>query len=246
MSAENKGGEIVPFKLKGTELDIKFEVPSKTDLSLKHLKGIFNAWERGTMVDRYGRIWICQTELHNVLRITKENARYYLLAIEEKYQIETDGNRYILGSEIYRLLDILIQASGSVRTAEYAKYSDSTYRLFRDSHQAENIRAKYYETIKLHKRTLKATRIKQLKLKNDELTGKPLREDCEFSHIKDSKIFLHLADKFWNGLVLNKETHVAITDAEIKDEEQLLNLCEKKGWNKNWYPVFSKSLESYQ
>lgn len=247
MTTEGRNYEIVPYRLHASELGVKFEVPSETTLSLKHLRGIGNAWFRGAKVDRYGRIWICQSELHNVLRTTKENARYFLLKIEEKYQTKLDGKIHIQGSAVSHLLDELIQSAGSFRTAQYARYSEEIYRIIRDSDKAELIRTDYYEVIKECKRKLKRTRITQLKLEHDELTGFPLdKRNSEFSHIRDSKIYLHLADKYWNGLVVNKDIHQIITQRGIKDEEQLLDFCKEEGWKKGWYPDFSKSLASYE
>lgn len=238
--------EIVPFRHNAYDLTIDFDLPTESNLSLRHLKGIYNAWHRGVQVDSYGRLWICQSELHNVLRTTKENARYFLLEISDKYQLEVRGETYVQGSEVYRLLDRIIQSAGSIKREKYARFSDEIYRAMRDSDKLKNIRYEFYEEIQQHKKELKHIRIRQLKLTTDELTGDPLnKRDSDFSHIRNAQIYLHLADKYWNGLVVNKNTHGIITRAAINDEDQLFELCVSNGWSTEWYSIFSQCLTSY-
>ncbi len=238
--------EIVPFRHNAYDLTINFDFPTESNLSLKHLRGIYNAWHRGVQVDSYGRLWICQSELHNILRTTKENARYFLLEISEKYQLEVQGKTYVQGSEVYRLLDMIIQSAGSIKRENYARFSDEIYRAMRDSDRLKTIRYEFYEEIQLHKKELKQIRIRQLKLTRDELTGDLLdKRNSDFSHIRSVQMYLPLADKYWNGLVVNKETHATITEAAINDEDQLLDLCMSEGWSTEWYSTFSECLASY-
>lgn len=236
--------EIVPFRYNYWDLDINFKFPSKSNLSLKHLQGICNAWHRGVQIDSCGRIWICQSELHNILRTTKAAARYWLLEISDEYQLECQGETYILGSEIYRLLDITIQSAGSIKKEKYASFSEEIYRLIRDSHKLKTIRYEFYEEIESHKKNLKQIRIRELELDADELTGDLLDEiNSDFSHIRNAKIYLPLADKYWNGLIVNKETHKIITKANINDEDELYDLCVSEDWSTEWYSTFSQCLE---
>lgn len=246
MSMSEKCTEIVPFRYSADDLTISFDLIAESSLSLKHQKGIYNAWEQGVKVDPYGRLWICQSQLHTILRTTKENARYYLLSIGEKYKLEVQGKTYVQGSEVYRLLDITIQSAGSITKEKYAKFSEKIYREIRDCDTIKTIRYEFYEATERHKKELKKIRIRQLRLTKDELTGKELDgKNSDFSHIRGAKTYLHLADKYWNGLVVNKETHSIITEASINDEDQLYDLCVDRGWDTEWYSIFSQCLDSY-
>lgn len=236
--------EIVPFRYNALDLGIKFEVPSELNLSLQPLKVIYNAWCRGSKIDSYGRIWICQSELHNILRTTKDNATYIGLLLDDKYKINIGEEIYIQGSEVCRLLDDIIQSAGSIKREKYARFSDTIYRLIRDSDTTKTIRYEYYEAIQCLKKKLKKTRIKKLKLEKDELTDFDLKKNSEFSHIRGAQLYLNLADKYWNGLIVNKETHEIITKRAINDEDQLFNLCMEYNWNTEWYSVFCQCLNS--
>lgn len=119
------------------------------------------------------------------------------------------------------------------------------YRIIRDSDTARTIRWEYYENVKFLKKKLKQTRIKNLKLEKDELTNFDLnKRHSEFSHIRAAQFHLHLADKYWNGLVVNKDTHEIITKRAINDEDQLFDLCIEYNWNTEWYSVFCQCLNS--
>lgn len=237
--------EIVLLPYSASDLTIKFEKPSDSNLSLSHSKGIHNAWEKGTKIDPYGRIWICESELHNVLRTTRNNTRYFLLKISDQYKIERDGKTYIKGSEVGRLLDEIIQSANTLSREGYARYSSEVYQAIRDCAPVQLIRAKYYEKVKQLKRGLKQTRKRKLKLKHDELTNLDLKIYSEFSHIRSASLYLALADQYWNGLVVNKDTHKIITERNINNEDELLDLCNEYEWNTDWYSTFRICLDSY-
>lgn len=238
--------EIVPFRYSALDLNIQFEIDSNCNLNLTALRGIYNAWLEGAQLDDYGRVWISQSKLHTVLRTTKENANYIALKINEEDKIEIDGETYIKGSQIARILDEVIESAGSIKRGQYARYSEKTFKKVRDSASAEMIRAEYYEKVKDLKKNLKEKRIKKLKLETDELTNLLLdKSNSDFSHIRAAQVYLHLADRYWNGVVVNKNTHKIITDRAINDEEQLFDLCKELGWNTGWYDTFCKCLKSY-
>lgn len=241
----NQGSELVPFRYNAYDLTVQFNATDQHSLSIRHLKGIYNAWHRAVQVDSYGRLWIDESELHNILRTTRDQASYFTLSIPDKYKASVGGSIYIQGSEVFRILDSVIQSSGSSKRERYARFSEEIYRTLRDSDKLKTIRYEFYERISSHRKELKKIRIKQLKLKKDELTGETLAiRSSEFSHIRSAKVYLALADKYWNGLIVNKNTHEIITQAGVNDEEQLHDLCIDQGWNTGWYADFVKCLSS--
>jgi hypothetical protein len=238
-------GELVPFRYKASDLKIEFEELPKYNLNLRTMKTIYNAWRRAAKIDSVGRIWIKELELHNILRTTKANARDIGLEISDKYKTEQARETYIQGSEICRLLDEVVQHNGdTILRRRYAKFSEEVYRIIRDSDSAELLRCEYWEAVKTIKKKLKHIRIKKLEIANDELDNSPLKKNSEFSHIRKASIDLVLADKYWNGLIVNKDTHTIITQRNIANEDQLLELCEEYKWNTEWYSVFCESLNS--
>ena len=53
--------------------------------------------------------------------------------------------------------------------------------------------------------------------------------------ILEVQIYIELAGEVENGLVVNKNTHRIITQKDIKDEDELVDLCVKENWNTDWY-----------
>ena len=239
-------GEIVPFRYTASDLKIEFEELPKDNLNLTATRTIYNAWDKGAKIDKFGRIWVNQKELHIILRTTKANVRDIGLGILPEYKTQEGEETYIKGSEICRLLNDVIENNGqTILRRNYARFSEQLYRIIRDSEQAELLRCKYWETVNTVKKKLKQTRIKRLKIERDELTNCPLQNNSEFSHIRKASIHVVIADQYWNGLIVNKNTHEIITQREINDEDQLLELCHEKNWNTEWFSVFCESLQSF-
>lgn len=237
-------GELVPFRYAAYDLNIEFEAISTNDLKLIPMKTIYNAWAYGSKIDKYGMIWVEELQLHHILRTTQDNANYIALQISDKYKVAHYGTTYIQGSEICRLLNDVIQTGDTIRRRKYARFSEKIYQAIRDSAEVELLRCQYWEAVKSVKKELKQTRIKMLKIKNDELTNLPLENTSEFSHIRKSSIHIVIADKYWNGLIVNKDTHEIITQREINDEDQLLDLCQEYNWDTTWFSIFCESLQS--
>lgn len=243
-------GELVPFRYYVKDLRVEFKVPDSDylrSLSLSHLKGIYNAWSRAIRVDTYGRLWVLSDELHNILRTSQANARYFLLNVEDEFKIESESKVYVQCSEVCRFLDSGIQGeAGSIKREKYLRFSEAIYRDMRDSDKLSLIRAEMYELMNTERKKLKQRRKGDLKVQKDELTGDELVKGYEFSHIRSVSSYLHLADRYWNGLLVNKETHAIITQEGIQDEVQLYKLCLYRGWSLEWYEPFLKSLKSLE
>lgn len=243
--------ELVPFRYDAKYLKVEFRVPDEFNysrsLSLSHLKGIYNAWSRAIRVDTYGRLWVLSDELHNILRTDQANARYFLLNVEDEFKIESENKVYVQCSEVCRLLDIEIQGrAGSIKREKYLKFSDAIYRDIRNSEKLSIIYAEMYEIMNAERKKLKQRRKGDLKVQKDELTGDELVKGYEFSHIRSVSSYLHLADRYWNGLLVNQETHKIITQRGVQDEDQLYQLCVDRGWSLEWYEPFLKSLKSLE
>ena len=100
------------------------------------------------------------------------------------------------------------------------------------------LRLEYDKDKAVARRTLKKKRKKTYNIKYDELTGEPLKTNCEFSHIRSYAIYKQYADDIDNGLMVNKMTHRLITERGVNDENQLLALCQEQGWKTDWYEAY--------
>ena len=139
----------------------------------------------------------------------------------------------------------ILQSPISNKRREYLRLSENIGRAVRDSDFVEVIRLKYREYIEEVKKQLKQQRVKHHNISIDELTNEPLNINSEFHHIRRQSIYTNMIDLIWNGLVINKETHNIITSQNISEEYGLLDICEEKNWNTDWFYIYEKNLEQY-
>jgi len=234
--------QLIPYQFEAV-LE-KFPVPSSEHLPYLDERtkiSIANAWENFTVLDNYGRVWIISEKVHILLRTNRDNAKYIIGGVpdDDKYR---DGEKlYIRGSTIYQILDYNIQNARSLQRENYIRFSELFYRAIRDCSRARELRAEFYEHLRITTGYLKQKRINHFNIEHDELTGEKLDlKTSEFSHICSVSLFPELAGLLENGLILNKTTHDKITQYRINDEKELLQLCEIEGWSKEWYSGYKK------
>ncbi|MDM8558933.1 hypothetical protein [Candidatus Parabeggiatoa sp. HSG14] len=222
-----------------------YDIPSVQNdkLAKNAVTAICNAWNRNTVVDEFGKIWINIETIHTVLRTSKDNAKYMIggLAEEEKRNF---GNQILVtGASICYLLDASIQEARGIKRENYIRYSQLLYMAIRDCSRAKELRAEYYEHMGKITRNLKNKRKQKYQICKDELTGDDLDfKSAEFSHIRSVSLYPHLAGFIENGVIVNKSTHETITKNNIKDELELLELCDYHVWDTSWNNNFSSFI----
>ena len=230
-----------------TSLELKFEPPPEDGrkLNQRTYKSIYNAWTENAGIDKTGAVWLPVSNLHTVLRTTKSIARYKVEnEIRPEAKTVENGRTYIKGTAIISLIDEAIQQASTPKQEHYARYSEGTYRAIRDHPKSKLKRVEWNEELGDFRSSLKRTRIAKHLIETDELTGKPLHEKkCQFSHIRSVGVYKALADKVWNGLIVNRLTHKIITRNDVNDEKELLNLCREHGWQTQWYEIFLQHLQ---
>lgn len=245
MNMEKNNSPIIHIKIPASDLELSFI--NDSDLNESRLISIHNAWTSSAGIDNNGAVWISTDKLHIILRTQKDTAKYYLdNEIERKYKKVINGKFYVKGSEVLKLLNRIIQNAGSMNREGYARYSENMYLRINNSKDAQLERARRYERIRQYRDEMRRIRIAEFNIEFCELTNEELIENNnDFSHIRSVSIDLELADKIWNGLVINRPIHKIITETSINDEDQLLELCMDQGWNTNWYDSFINELNNY-
>lgn len=225
----------------------KFEPPKPQSekLSSKVCTEIVNAWDNHTVFDNLGRPWVEREVLNRILRTSKENAFYRVAQLYPRYKTKANGKIYVKGEAVMFLLSESVLNARSLLRENALHYSQLLYLAIQDCDKSRVMRAEHYEFVKKIVKTLKANRLKSLNIGTDELTNVGLsRIRAEFSHIRSVSVYPHLATYQQNGLIVNKETHRIITDLNINDEDELLNLCKQKGWNTSWYEKYLEFLKT--
>lgn len=247
MNMERHSTAIIRIEIPASDLELSFIKPEDNDLNEKSLRSIHKAWTSSAGIDNNGAVWVSLDQLHIILRTQKHIAKYYVAnEIGREYKREINEKLYIKGSEVIKLLDRIIQNAGSTLREGYARYSENMFLTIRDSEKAQLKRAKRYEFIKSYRDEMRRIRIGRFNIENCELTNEFLVDTYnDFSHIRSVSIDLELADKIWNGLVVNRPIHKIITQFYINDQEQLLALCKDQCWNTHWYDKFTNELNRY-
>lgn len=232
---DNNNTSLVPFN--NHVADMSVGIPDNPKGSYKATcTQIKNAWVNFTHIDDEGVIWVDIERIHSILRTNKVIAKYKLKDIEDKDILRYGKKVYVKAYQIRNLIDSAIQIEKIGKKKEYLRYSEQIYMAIRDCDTAEIIREKYNSLMESERRKLKNKRIREYKIKNDELTGDRLeKETAEFSHIRSYAIFREVATNIENGLIVNKETHSIITKRGINDEIELYDLCIEKNWSTDWY-----------
>lgn len=246
---------LIHHKLKGEDLGLEF-LEGQAGLAQGTLKGIFNAWVAASVIDQRGAVWVKASALHTVLRTRKDKARYLLGSVSKRDKVQMTDVKLFGGEKVLETLvrstkvcewvNQSIQSPTGSRTTDYLKYSEAVYRLVRDSKDARLLRAEFREQLESTQKGLKKQRVKRLKLKHDELTGAPLKRNANFAHIRAACVYFEMADKDWNGLVINAETHFMLTKEGILDESELFQICEKKKWKTDWHTPFKRELRVFE
>ncbi|WP_444684526.1 hypothetical protein [Alkalicoccus luteus] len=202
---------------------IPYEKPRVSkDLADRTLTEITNAMDTHVYVDQQGQVWVSEESLHVVLRTNKIMSAYYLERFKDENKIILKGLTYVRVFEVTGHIWKEIENSGLKKRGEYLKFSEECLRSIRDSDKARVIRGEHEENWKEEKKKLKNKRMKQYNIIRDELTGETLDfRTAEFSHIRSSSAYKHLALDINNGLIVNKTIHETITREGVIDEEQL-------------------------
>jgi len=242
-------------KIKGEELGLEF-LEHEGGLAQGTLKGIFNAWIAASVIDQRGAVWVKASQLHTILRTKKDKAKYLLGGVGKRDKVQMTGEGLLGGEKVLETLvrstkvcewvNQSIQSPTGARTADYLKYSEAVYRKVRDCKDARLLRAEFREQLKSTQKNLKKQRVKRLKIRHDELTGSSLERSANFAHIRAACVYFEMADKDWNGVVINAETHQVLTKEGILDEGELLQFCEKKKWKTDWHGPFRRELRVFE
>lgn len=246
---------LVQFTMQGESLGLDF-LEGQAGLTKGTLKGIFNAWVSASVIDQRGAVWVKASKLHTILRTKKDKARHLLGAASKRDKVQIAktswlGNQkvaetFVRSTKVCEWVNQSIQSPVASRTADYLRYSEAVYRKVRDCKEAKLLRAEFRQQLASTQKSLKKKRVKRLKLKLDELTGSPLERNANFAHIRAASVYFEMADKDWNGVVVNAETHSVLTKEGILDEGELLQICAKKQWKTGWHDTFKRELKVFE
>ncbi len=223
---------------------MNYEIP---EMDYKLYKGVKtqlkNAWRDGVLVDEKGWVWVKKEKLHIILRTSPDNARYIAMKFPDEDKRYFNGEPYVRGFQVVAQLSKEIEENGVGTRGLGLVASKSFYESIYMCDTVVRLRLEYDKDKTTSRRALKKKRKKAYNIKHDELTGEPLKLNCEFSHIRSYAIYKQISDEIDNGLLVNKITHRLITERGINDERELLALCEEQGWKTDWYEAYVQRFQ---
>ncbi|WP_252178101.1 hypothetical protein [Endozoicomonas sp. 4G] len=239
----NKRGSELTILFKNSKPNFDLENNIGNNLNKTSAQGTLNAWTNGTLVDGTGKVWINEEYLFQIWRTDKATSSYFVDGIPSGDKVNFGGVICINYSAVIYRLNEIIDSPISNQRRDYLRLSENIGKSVRDSDSAEVYRLRYNEYITSVKRELKKSRIKQFNIVCDELTGfKLIKRTSEFHHIRRQSVYPNLVNMIWNGLIINKDTHEIITDNNINDEYDLLDLCQQMGWSTLWFDYYENAL----
>ncbi len=237
--------DIILYK-KFSDLNIDFPEANET-LSKNTVTRINNAIEEGAIVDKSGVLWIRTDKLYDVWRTDKPTARQIVLQIPEgKFRRTFSDGEYVRSAEVTKWILYRLESATGTKE-EYLKYTQKILQSVMEEPAVRIFKLEAALAWQSQKKLLKSARIKTYAINSDELTGESLKRGLgsDFSHIISAASDPELADRIWNGLIVNTETHKLITAREITNQEDLWCLCEEENWSTSWYDDFYNSLRIF-
>lgn len=187
---------------------------------------IHKAWVEGGGVDLSGCLWIDVDSLPAILRTTRPRVEVLLEQVERAELQEIDNKLYLYGPEALKRIAVeKTRAGTNEKRLKYLKLSMEMYQQLDDSGAIDDKKHKFQFALLEAKKSLKGDRLEKIHTDTDELTGKPLSQDAQFSHIRAFHAYPAIGLKIENGLIVNPETHAVITKQGVVNEKQLLKLC---------------------
>lgn len=208
---------------------------------------ILNGWDQNVLLEEdSGMLWASSEGLHVIFDTQRPQAKRYVAAVPAAYKRDfsyTDEHgasrtiTYVQAWHVAAHLGRMINDEANMPRRRRLEYSEAIYLGLRNSPEVTILRVERLQVIEA-RGGLKNARIREFNLTADELTNANLARDAQFSHIVAVSVAPLFADRTWNGLVVNVDTHAVITAAGVMDHEGLLHLCKERGWNQDWYTPF--------
>ena len=238
--------QLVPIFNQSHHIDYDLNSNLSSEIYKPSAQMTLNAWQKGSLVDGMGQVWVFTDTLAQIWRTDASTANVFIEGIREHDKANFEGNNYIKYSAVIYRINELIQSPIAYKRKEYLRLSETIGITVRDSSPVENIQFKYREYIEEEKKKLKQKRINTHNISHDELTGEFLDiTSAEFHHIRRQSTYPSMISLVWNGLIVNKQTHDMLTQGGVSDEVDLREVCVKNQWNTHWINIYEDNLELY-
>lgn len=230
--------------VKNLSLRVDDEV-KKYNLNKITEKKIINALEKG-IIDSFGRIVFPKETLITLLALNnKRKIEYIVDGLRESDIVVLENKTCIDSAE---LIKMLIQRKRKNIHQENFKAIYEVLCKIQDDPVVKYECSKHQGEINNLIKNLKSKKIKEFKICFDELTGKKLKRNSEFHHIREKGIAgnekYQLNIKL--GVIINQDIHKDITKKGIDNEKKLLVYCKANKYKIDWYDIFIDELKTYK
>ena len=211
-------------------------------LSKGAITGIINAFFNNIIITSNGIPYIRINGLANLLRTGNSGLHRSLVyqgingIISASEVIDINGDEYISGYELIKLIEYRINTVGNKKTELYLEFIRELYKRLLDLKEVRKAKELLFNEIREKRPLLKKARIEKYHITHCELTGDRFYNlnEVEFSHIESVALNPFKALDINNGLIILKEVHREITSRSINDANGLYNFCIEKSYNTDW------------
>lgn len=238
------------YSLADLDISLRAKITALSRLAIDRLyastlTSIINAFEKATLININGAIFINVSYLHTLLRTSPGAANIIWQDGIDGYasgrQSVTFGETlYITGPDFIGLLDARIQNSiGDSKL--YLQYIQEAYYTISNDNQIQDVRVSFIHTIEKMRTKMKEKRIREKNITHCEFTGKEItsRSIVEFAHIQSVATSPQKALDVNNGVIILKEIHRMLTNLEIHDFSGMYNFCLANKYNLSWAETYT-------
>lgn len=205
-----------------TQIPVKpgaYEKPKRNNKNIPDAKydKVDKTCQEEVFLSNDGNVYVPQDSMNTIFNTTKKKGRFiYDNQLDDEDKRTINGVNAIKSSDVVGLLD---KRSHETRDADLDRYTRDSLIRIGDSDQAEAVRRKLDTHTSKELPKLK----KQRGIKNDEITGEPLRKNSAFHHLDEKELFTDPVDVLDEnkGINVNFDTHKEIHKQNIRTKEEL-------------------------
>lgn len=208
-----------------TQIPVKlgaYEKPKRNNKNIPDAKydKVDKTCQEEVFLSNDGNVYVPQDSMNTIFNTTKKKGRFiYDNQLDDEDKRTINGVNAIKSSDVVGLLDKRSHETRDAEDADLDRYTRDSLIRIGDSDQAEAVRRKLDTHTSKELPKLK----KQRGIKNDEITGEPLRKNSAFHHLDEKELFTDPVDVLDEnkGINVNFDTHKEIHKQNIRTKEEL-------------------------
>ncbi|KYN81664.1 hypothetical protein ATY35_19860 [Vibrio cidicii] len=233
------------LKFDGRDLDnVKIADMILQQLDKGTLTRIKRSFESSVLISNFGELLINVNKLSELFRTGNSGAESVFIrkgignSVSPSKTINVESDYYISVFDFEAILSNRIDSSSFIggKKYQYLCYVKMLLEYLKDHRVYRDVRNLYFSQVEEHRPRLKKERYDMLKSKCCEFSGKYISDlsDYEFAHIQSVVTNPRNALNVYNGVLIHKDIHRALTNNQVHDFEGMYEYCERFDYSLVW------------